>query len=737
MVRNKNIILKGIMAVSIVAALGSCAVEEPFNSDTEGQALVKMNLLVNSELTRADYNPAEDCRLYISNDKGVLFKWQGLQNIPSQGVYLRYGDYLAQAWAGDSIPASFDTKYYKGETNFTVSSNQIATQVTVVCKISNVVVSVDASDLGEEVVKTATVDVESSTGNLTFENATFSQKGYFMRNYNKETESYDDGLKYTLKLTDIDGKEVIKTGNIANILPAHEYCIVLKQDKAEENIGGAAIKIEIRDWEVEVDDEYIIHGKPEFSYENNNPTIDKQIYGKNGEFTDQTLFIGAYNDFKSVKITTEDETVKNSLGGYGEIDLLNSSDLVKNTLKEKGFTIEDGYTGRFRQFRIHLSSGWLSSLPDSETQYVLDVTAMDTRGMSNSMKIRIANNEKAMDAPFAIDEDYWKKNLLAIRAYSAELKINQYEAVNDVVVQYHAEGETGWKSISLGNKATESYTYKLTGLAQNTGYECRIVGGTLSGDVYQYESEPVSFKTEEVFEIPNASMENWWLNGKVWMPNQDSYNQYWDSGNHGSQTLSVTLTSQFKEFYHSNGSCAKLESKFVAVIGTLGKLGSGNIFIGKYAGTEGTNGKIDFGKEYNATHPSKVKVWVNYRPAKAVSGKGSDNKYIPAGEFDKGQIYIALSDQIKSVNTGNESTLVTEEKAPELFLAYGQQTFESDYGEDGQLLEVEIPFTYFDKAKTTPTKYLIIVCCASKYGDYFSGGDGSVMYVDDFELIYE
>ena len=34
-------------------------------------------------------------------------------------------------------------------------------------------------------------------------------------------------------------------------------------------------------------------------------------------------------------------------------------------------------------------------------------------------------------------------------------------------------------------------------------------------------------------------------------------------------------------------------------------------------------------------------------------------------------------------------------------------------------------------------KYLIIVGSASKYGDYFTGGNGSVLYLDDLELIYD
>jgi hypothetical protein len=38
---------------------------------------------------------------------------------------------------------------------------------------------------------------------------------------------------------------------------------------------------------------------------------------------------------------------------------------------------------------------------------------------------------------------------------------------------------------------------------------------------------------------------------------------------------------------------------------------------------------------------------------------------------------------------------------------------------------------------TMKDMYIILVASSSKYGDYFTGGDGSVMYIDDFELVYD
>ena len=735
--------IKLAFACGLLTTFGvSCMSEDPFNNDSEGTSLVKMNLHLNETLTRSNSEDLNNnCRFYISNENGVLHKWIGLHNIPANGIYLRYGNYLAQAWAGDSVAASFDTKYYKGETRFEVSEKQISTNVIVNCKIANVVVSVDADDLSEAVRKSVKVNIGSTTGELDFSETNLADKGYFMRNYNAETETYDNILKYKIEVTDIDGLKVEREGEISDVKPAHEYKISLKNTQGDINSGGAAIQIQIREFELEVDETVIIHNKPEFAWENQEIEPGALLYDKTNTFTDKTLFIGAFNKFSTLVLSTDNEDLKRDFGS-NRIDFIDSSAEIKEALKNKGLIIEAGNSGVYQQYRLTLKSGWLNSLAPSAKQYIMTVTAVDDRGMSNSMRIRIANMEEALDAPFAIDTEYWATNLLSIRAYSAEVAFNLYnKEIENLKFQYKKSDSDIWnESNGVSSQTLGGNKFKLSELDPETEYECRIVGGELSGESYKYESDIVKFKTEGVFEIPNASMENWWLyNKKIWIPGLDSTNEYWDSGNHGATLIgdeNDNLTTQFDGMYHSGSSCARLLSKFVGV-SIVGKLGSGNIFTGKYAGTSGTNGKIDFGRPYNASHPSKVRVWVNYRPAKAVSGKGAKTGYIEAGQLDKGQIYIAISDAIKKVDTSDSSTLVTQEKAPDLFLAYGQYTFEEDFGDENELKMVEIPFEYFEKAKTVAPKYLIIVCCASKYGDYFSGGDGSLMYVDDFELVYE
>ena len=41
----------------------------------------------------------------------------------------------------------------------------------------------------------------------------------------------------------------------------------------------------------------------------------------------------------------------------------------------------------------------------------------------------------------------------------------------------------------------------------------------------------------------------------------------------------------------------------------------------------------------------------------------------------------------------------------------------------------------YRKTDVTPS-YIVVVAAASRYGDYFTGGKGSTLYIDEVELIH-
>ena len=115
-------------------------------------------------------------------------------------------------------------------------------------------------------------------------------------------------------------------------------------------------------------------------------------------------------------------------------------------------------------------------------------------------------------------------------------------------------------------------------------------------------------------------------------------------------------------------------------------------------------------------------------------------------------VYIALTDNAGFTYDGKEfayqidgdlsgdnptefkykSTIDFSENNPHI-IAYGTITDEEAKG-TGTWQEFTIDLKYRDLSRTP--KFIIIVASASKYGDFFTGSKSSVMYVDDFELIY-
>ena len=57
----------------------------------------------------------------------------------------------------------------------------------------------------------------------------------------------------------------------------------------------------------------------------------------------------------------------------------------------------------------------------------------------------------------------------------------------------------------------------------------------------------------------------------------------------------------------------------------------------------------------------------------------------------------------------------------------------------GKDIEQYVPFEVELEYKSTSRKpkYLIVTASASKYGDYFTGGNGATLWLDDLELLYD
>ena len=90
---------------------------------------------------------------------------------------------------------------------------------------------------------------------------------------------------------------------------------------------------------------------------------------------------------------------------------------------------------------------------------------------------------------------------------------------------------------------------------------------------------------------------------------------------------------------------------------------------------------------------------------------------------------IAQWDKPFHVNSAKEEFVDFENG--EGVIAFGR--FESDLKVD-EWTEFTLPLDYKDL--TTKPTYIIITACGSYLGNFYVGGTGSEMWVDEFELVY-
>lgn len=735
----KYIYSAGLFA-SAVVMLSSCSAESPFNMEQEGR--VRLNVNINSKITRAisDSEIAklqENCVVYISDEKGLIHKWQGLDNVPDQ-IFLKYGSYVTEAWAGDSVTVSLDKRFYKGMKSFNVNpSESPTTQVALTCKLANVVSSVDINTINWNLLDEINVVFANSRGSYTLTHDELAEKVYFMMPYN------DSDLKYTVTLKDKNGNEAAKSGVITGVLPGHEYRLSFTVGEGDSIGGLSNIEIVVNEYEEVYEDELVIFGAPVFGWENGTMAVGDQIVGTPGSFIDSSLRIAAYGEFYSVSITPKDDKSKQAMGGHDEIELVDMSDNQATQLKNLGIDVTLNKKEDVTKMTINFTRQWLDGLAPSENEYCYYVTATDKRngyaGKTNTAKVRIANTVEAIEyESITIDPNFAENDFTAVGTYSVKIPVTVNNDLESPMIQYRKQGTEAWTSVPiiLSRANVTSTEVFIDGLTPSTTYEFRSVGGKVSDSgEYEFETTIATFKTEGKFDLPNASMEEWSnlvSNSKVRLPSAGGATSFWDTGNHGSATLSVTLTQESKDMVSSGEYSARLRSQMVALLG-MGKFAAGNLFVGRYAGTEGTDGVIEFGRPYDGSHPKALKVMANYRPAK-VEKSVSGQDYLKVGDTDYGQIYVALTTSTVTVKTADKSTLFN--KDAKNVIAYGEVTWHENFGADNKLEEVLVNLEYNEKAVDTKPTHIIIVCSASKYGDYFVGGEGSLLYLDDFELIY-
>lgn len=297
-----------------------------------------------------------------------------------------------------------------------------------------------------------------------------------------------------------------------------------------------------------------------------------------------------------------------------------------------------------------------------------------------------------------------------------------------ITLQWRLAGAEEWNEIenaALLISEKDKVQYTLKGLKPQTAYEYRI--RYVEGD-NEVTSNLIKFTTEQQTALYNGGFENWWMDGKVAYANAQG-TSFWDTSNQGAASFGGSNTTETTSVVHGGSKAAKLESKYIVI-----KFAAASLYTGSFGALIGTKGAwLNWGVPFTA-RPTALKGYMQYAPAN-INRVGSN---LPSGTPGKGSpdqcgMYCALLSEALVVDNTDMSTFPNWETDSRV-IAYGTLPTSQNVHSNGQWKEVNIPLVYRDLTKK-PT-HLLVVFSASKYGDYFHGGEGSTLYLDDFELVY-
>lgn len=725
----QNIKSLGLLAVAASSMmLAGCSADDLFGPrDGEGTLSltasigndVKVVSRADADQLRADYG--ESLLLWITKPgEGPVRQYNGIDNVPTDPVTLHSGSYVAEAWAGDSVAASFDKKYFKGYTPFEITNGN-STAVEVKCNIANVVVSLSFDESVDAALKSWTVTVANGEESITYEGHD-ARKGYFMMPKKADNEK----LTLTLEGTAPNGDAYSQTADIEAPKGGYEYTVNFSHTPGSFNDGGAFFTITVDETEIVVEDELVITLAPEiFGIDFD---IAQEQAAATGEMGRKCVFISAVDRLSS--LTIESANLQHYLGGStADVFSLSESALARLAAAGINFMTYKNEAGEINRVRVNFEADFTNNLVSGlhTFKFIAGDNGDGTEKTSEAtLSLRLSN--AAVELQEATDVSYTTTTFVATIVKPDELTGN-------VGFNYREKGTADWTFVAGTNNGT-TLTATVDNLKFGTTYEyCAVAGG--------YTSPAKELTTLTPPQLPNASFEQTsTASDKALMFSADPNDFYWDSGNHGSQKMSKNVTEVTTKYFHSGKQGLCLHSQFVG-FGALGKFAAGNIFIGKYLATEVMDGVLGWGRPFNCPiRPKALKVWARYEPVNITHEDTSALPSVSKGDPDNGIVYIALvTDQTMSYNSETWPQIVkTSSSSRQLFdpsgsnvVAYGEHVFTSATTESG-LVEITIPLNDVNPSLTVSN--IIIVASASRYGDYFVGGNGSLLYLDDFELIY-
>ena len=226
-------------------------------------------------------------------------------------------------------------------------------------------------------------------------------------------------------------------------------------------------------------------------------------------------------------------------------------------------------------------------------------------------------------------------------------------------------------------------------------------------------------------QIENMKFDKWYKKGGQWFAASGASERVWGTANKGLSLLGMNGTTPDEEFVAVPGpgkAAAKLKSQNV-----LWAFAAGAIYTGSWIKLIGTKGaEITWGVPFHS-RPVSLKGYYCYKPVKINYAR---KPYLHRkGQMDRGYILVALGDWDEPLRINTVTETFLDDNDPHIIgLGRIRLTKETD-----GYVRFHLNIDYRDDR--TP-KHVIIAATPSDGGDYFTGGDGSTLWLDEFKFVY-
>lgn len=615
------------------------------------------------------------------------------------------GRYTAVVSSAETGAAAFGAPFYTGSTGFSIVSGEVA-NIDITAAVANTKVTVEYDDAVKDNFSSYDFTVSNGQGELAFSNSdgTADEDGWF---------SVTGTLSWTLSLVNNDGQKYRDlTGTLEDVKAKEHYKFRWSLETEPDGIGAGAVSIVLDDsmnekeftLELDPDDTSVPVISADFDYSG-------LVQTEAGDASSRTITVSSEDGFSSLLFTYPDPADFSSRS----VELAGASEEVLSALSSAGISVS-AVQESSAEATIDISS-YISSLPVG--RFSLGLTAID-RGNSfaeQAFDFEIISNldaEIISAAPWAMFAD------VSGRWFAIEKP-------QGLSFQYRKSSDSVWTDYAgeiSADDQSRTYGARLTGLEPGTEYSVRAVSAE------DKETKEITFTTEKADSVPNMSFDAWYQDGDAWYPNADADNFWWDSANGGTKTLSIYPTTPAEEEYiYAKGegkNAAKLQSKEAMLVG----LAAGNIYTGRFIkavmSLSNPGAELDWGVPFTS-RPLALTGYYHYIPVTV--NKGDYNGM--SGKTDIGQVQVMLTDWSSPFRVSTADGQFVNPQTDKGIIAYGTM----DLNATGSYQPFTIELEYRDTSRVP--KYIVIVAAASKYGDYFTGGVGSTLYLDEFSFIYD